>query len=298
MPWRTSWRPLLLAGWSWGRQTAASPCCGALTLSASPLLPPTGLASVLQSPDGNWVALGDGAGALPRLLAKPKSGAFQALEAASGAASAYEEMGSDSEEDFDWSEALSTLCPRPRGPASNPQPQPTQAQGADQGPSATSASSGLSPNPEAMCSDSETSSAGSWREAGRQARLSWLQRKAPGDPAVEKMRLQGELDVNFNPQAASRETSDSSEPEGVPPAADRKARRGRRARVGSEEPSEELSSPNAHCQGLAAHQVIKPGACGRTHTLLGKVCPLYPPGAERPGFRFHGPGFSPWFAAR
>ncbi|KAF0884660.1 MYRIP protein, partial [Crocuta crocuta] len=231
------------------REEAASPIWKSVDR-----LDDTGLAAVLQSPDGNWVALGDGAGPLPRLLAKPKSGAFQALEAASGAASAYEEMGSDSEEDFDWSEALSTLCPRPRGPASNPQPQPTQAQGADQGPSATSASSGLSPNPEAMCSDSETSSAGSWREGGRRARLSWLQRKAPGDPAAEKMRLQGELDVNFNPQAASRETSDSSEPEGVPPAADRKARRGRRARVGSEEPSEELSSPSAHYQGLAAHQ--------------------------------------------
>ncbi|XP_039093128.1 rab effector MyRIP [Hyaena hyaena] len=231
------------------REEAASPVWKSVDR-----LDDTGLATVLQSPDGNWVALGDGAGPLPRLLAKPKSGAFQALEAASGAASAYEEMGSDSEEDFDWSEALSTLCPRPRGPASNPQLQPTQAQGADQGPSATSASSGLSPNPEAMCSDSETSSAGSWRQAGRRARLSWLQRKAPGDPAAEKMRLQGELDVNFNPQAASRETSDSSEPEGVPPAADRKARRGRRARVGSEEPSEELSSPSAHCQGLAAHQ--------------------------------------------
>ncbi|XP_053759930.1 rab effector MyRIP isoform X1 [Panthera pardus] len=214
----------------------------------------TNLAAVLQSPDGNWVALKDGALPPTRLLAKPKSGTFQALEAASRVTSAYEEMGSESEEDFDWSEALSTLCPRPPGLPRSPQPQPTLAQGSDQGPSATSASSGLSPNPEAMCSDSETSSAGSSREAGHRARLSWLQRKAPRDPAAEKIRLQGELDVNFNPQAASRETSDSSEPEEMPQAADRKARRWRRARVGSEEPSEELSSPNAHCQGLDAHQ--------------------------------------------
>ncbi|CAK7311847.1 Rab effector MyRIP [Vulpes lagopus] len=213
----------------------------------------TNVAEVLQSPDGNWLALKDGTLPPTRLLAKPKSGTFQALEAASSVASAYDEMGSDSEEDFDWSEALSTLCPRPRGRPRNPQPQPAQAQGSDQGPSA--ASLGLSPNPEAMCSDSETSSAGSSREAGHRARLSWLQRKAPGDPEAEKMRLQGELDVNFNPQAASRETSDSSEPEEAPHTVDRKARRWRRARLGSEEPSKELSSPNAHSQGLDVQQV-------------------------------------------
>ncbi|XP_027442838.1 rab effector MyRIP isoform X2 [Zalophus californianus] len=213
----------------------------------------TNLAEVLQSPDGNWVALKDGTLSHTCLLTKPKSGTFQALEADSSMASAYNEMGSDSEEDFDWSEALSTLCPRPQGRPRNPQPQPTQAQGSDQAPSATN--SGLSPNPEAMCSDSETSSAGSSREAGRRARLSWLQRKAPRDPTAEKRRLQGELDVNFNPQAASRETSDSSEPEEAPHAADRKARRWGRARMGSEEPSEELSSPNAGSQGLDIHQV-------------------------------------------
>ncbi|XP_057562802.1 rab effector MyRIP isoform X2 [Hippopotamus amphibius kiboko] len=215
----------------------------------------TTVAPVLQSPDGNWMALKDGALPPTRLLAKPKSGTFQALEAASRVASAYEEMGSDSEEDFDWREALSTLCPQPRGLPRNPQPQPTQAQGSDQGPSAASASSGLSPNPEAMCSDSETSSAGSSREAGHRARLSWLQAKAPRSAAATKMRLQGELDVNLNPQAASRETSDSSEPEEAPAAADRRARRWRRTRMGSEETSKELSSPSGHPPELDTHQV-------------------------------------------
>nr|XP_020140717.1 rab effector MyRIP isoform X2 [Microcebus murinus] len=215
----------------------------------------TNLAPVLQSPDGNWVALKDGAPPPTRLLAKPKSGTFQALEVASSVASAYDEMGSDSEEDFDWSEALSKLRPKSRGLPRNPQPQPTQAQGCDQGPLAASPSSGLSPNPEAMCSDSETSSAGSSREAGRRARLSWLQRKAPRTPAAEKMRIQGELDVNFNPQVASGETSDSSEPEEALHAADRRARRWRRARVGSEEPSKEPPSPSAH-QDQDIHQVL------------------------------------------
>uniref|UniRef100_A0A2K6K4P8 Myosin VIIA and Rab interacting protein n=2 Tax=Rhinopithecus TaxID=542827 RepID=A0A2K6K4P8_RHIBE len=215
----------------------------------------TNLAPVLQSPDGNWVALKDGAPPPTRLLAKPKSGTFQALEVASSVASAYDEMGSDSEEDFDWSEALSKLCPRSRGLPRNPQPQPTQAQSADQGPIAASPSSAISPNPEAMCSDSETSSAGSSREVGHQARLSWLQRKAPRNPAAEKIRLQGELDVNFNPQVTSRETSDSSEPEEAPHTTDRRARRWRRARLGSEEPSKEPSSPGAQLRDLDTRQV-------------------------------------------
>ncbi|XP_054451531.1 rab effector MyRIP [Pteronotus mesoamericanus] len=215
----------------------------------------TTLAPVLQSPDGNWLALKDGALPPTRWLAKATSGTFQALEAVSHVASAYEEMGSDSEEDFDWGAALSTLCPRPPGLPGNPQPRPTQAQGSDQVSPAASAPSRLSPNPEAMCSDSETSSTGSSREAGRRARLSWLQRKAPRNPAAEKMHLQGELDVNFNPQAASRETSDSSEPEEATHAADRRARRWRRARVGSEEPAKELSSPSAHSQELITYQV-------------------------------------------
>ncbi|XP_071456121.1 rab effector MyRIP isoform X3 [Marmota flaviventris] len=202
---------------------------------------------VLQSPDGNWVALKDGAPPPTRLLAKPKSGTFQALEVASSVASAYDEMGSESEEDYDWSEVLSKLCPQPQGLPRHPQAQPAQAQGADQGPSAISLS-GLSPNPEAMCSDSETSSAGSSRDAGHRTRLSWMQRKVPKNPAAEKMRLQGELDVNFNPQVASGETSDSSEPEEAPHTVDRRARRWRRARVGSEEPNKEPSSTSAHPQ--------------------------------------------------
>uniref|UniRef100_A0A8D2DRD0 Myosin VIIA and Rab interacting protein n=1 Tax=Sciurus vulgaris TaxID=55149 RepID=A0A8D2DRD0_SCIVU len=202
---------------------------------------------VLQSPDGNWVALKDGTLPPTRLLAKPKSGTFQALEVASSVASAYDEMCSDSEEDFDWSEALSQLCPQSQGLPRNPQPQPAQAQSSDQGPS-TISSSGISPNPEAMCSDSETSSAGSSRDAGRRTRLSWIQRKVPKNPAAERMRLQGELDVNFNPQVASGETSDSSEPEEAPHTADRRARRWRRARVGSEELNKDPSSTSAHPQ--------------------------------------------------
>ncbi|XP_054991079.1 rab effector MyRIP isoform X2 [Sorex araneus] len=216
----------------------------------------TGPSPLLQSPDGNWLALRTAPPAGSRLLAQP-SASFQALEAASGPASAYE-MGSDSEEDFDWSEALSTLCPQPWGLRRSPRPRPTQTPGLDQGPPAAAAaapSPGLCSTLEATCSDSETSSAGSSRDAGGRARLSWAPRKPPRSPAVQKMRLQAELDVNFNPQAASRETSDSSEPEEAPSAADHRARRWRRARGGSEELSKELSAPSAQDQELRPHQM-------------------------------------------
>uniref|UniRef100_A0A8C0WTS6 Rab effector MyRIP/Melanophilin domain-containing protein n=1 Tax=Castor canadensis TaxID=51338 RepID=A0A8C0WTS6_CASCN len=214
----------------------------------------TNLAPVLQSPDGNWVALKDGTLSPTRLLAKPKSGTFQALEVASSAASAYDEMGSDSEEDFDWSEALSKLCLQSQGLPRHRQP--AQAQDSGQGPSAIAPSSVLSPNPEAGSSDSETSSAGSSREAGHRARLSWMQRKGPKNPAAERMHLQGDLDVNFNPQVASGETSDSSEPEEALHTVDRRAGRWRRARVGSEEPNKEASPPTAHSQDLHTQQVF------------------------------------------
>lgn len=216
----------------------------------------TGPATVLQSPDGNWVTLPGAATPPSRLLTKPKNAAFQALEEAASATSAYEEMGSDSEEDFDWSEALNTMCPQPWGHLRSPGPLPTQTPGLDRGlPAVSAASSGPSSTQEAMCSDSETSSAGSARDARCRARLPWLQRKAPRHPVAERMRLQGQLDVNFNPQATSRETSDSSEPEEMPPTAERRARRWRRARGDSEELGKESAAPKARSQELKSHEV-------------------------------------------
>lgn len=83
------------------------------------------LVPLLQSPDGNWMTLKDSSRQPPtRLLAKPKSRTFQALEVASSVASAYDELGSDSEEDFDYSEALSKLRPPSQGRLKQPQPQP------------------------------------------------------------------------------------------------------------------------------------------------------------------------------
>ncbi|KAK7879401.1 hypothetical protein WMY93_030737 [Mugilogobius chulae] len=64
--------------------------------------------SVLQSPDGNWLALHSSQLSRPSLLTKRKSLVFSVLEKESGVVSAYDEMGSDSEVDDEggWGAAL------------------------------------------------------------------------------------------------------------------------------------------------------------------------------------------------
>ncbi|XP_031795891.1 rab effector MyRIP isoform X2 [Sarcophilus harrisii] len=186
----------------------------------------------LQSADGNWVALKPS----PRpLLAKPKSQALQALEKASRVVSAYEEMGSDSEEDLDWSLTLNKLRRRPASLSET-------SCGADSPRGAEWACGqcprGASPGPyaalEAMCSDSETSSVSSSREAQARPERPRLPRKAPGSRSPEP--AQAGLDVNFNPQAAASPDWDSSEAEDAPHAAGPRSRRWRRGKPASGEP--------------------------------------------------------------
>ncbi|KAK5602801.1 hypothetical protein CRENBAI_025073 [Crenichthys baileyi] len=57
--------------------------------------------SVLQSPDGNWIAMQGGLLSRPSLLTKRKSLVYSALERESGVVSAYEGLGSDSENKVD-----------------------------------------------------------------------------------------------------------------------------------------------------------------------------------------------------
>lgn len=53
---------------------------------------------MLQSPDGNWIALQTSQHSRPSLLTKRKSLVFSVLEKESGVVSAYDEMGSESED--------------------------------------------------------------------------------------------------------------------------------------------------------------------------------------------------------
>uniref|UniRef100_A0A8C3QQR4 RabBD domain-containing protein n=1 Tax=Cyanoderma ruficeps TaxID=181631 RepID=A0A8C3QQR4_9PASS len=204
----------------------------------------TSPASVFQSTDGNWVALQNVALPRPRMLAKPKSQVFKALENESSIVSAYDEMGSDSEDDYDWNVALNKLRRRPRQLPddfyySSSQYGTEWVYGNDQYQAVTSPSSGLYTNTETLFSDSETSSVNSSQEAKGPRKPLWLQSRTQSDmPRMEKKHFHGELDVNFNPQATSLEYSDSSETEEVHYDLEKRSRRWKNKAV-SEDLSEE-----------------------------------------------------------
>ncbi|XP_052550257.1 rab effector MyRIP isoform X2 [Tympanuchus pallidicinctus] len=211
---------------------------------------------VLQSTDGNWVALQNVSLPRPRMLAKPKSQVFEALENESSVVSAYDEMGSDSEDDYDWNVALNKLRRRPRQLpddfyCTNSQYDSEWVYGNDQYQAVTSPSSGLYTNTETLFSDSETSSVNSSQEAKRPSKLLWLQSRTQSDvPRMEKKHFHGELDVNFNPQATSLEYSDSSETEEVQYDLEKRSRRWKKNKTISEELSEGKNHTKANMKNL------------------------------------------------
>uniref|UniRef100_A0A8D2P0Y9 RabBD domain-containing protein n=1 Tax=Zosterops lateralis melanops TaxID=1220523 RepID=A0A8D2P0Y9_ZOSLA len=216
--------------------------------------------SVFQSTDGNWVALQNVALPRPRMLAKPKSQVFKALENESSIVSAYDEMGSDSEDDYDWNVALNKLRRRPRQLPddfyySSSQYGTEWVYGNDQYQAVTSPSSGLYTNTETLFSDSETSSVNSSQEAKGPRKPLWLQSRTQSDmPRMEKKHFHGELDVNFNPQATSLEYSDSSETEEVHYDLEKRSRRWKKNKAVSEDLSEEKNQAKVNKMNLS--QVI------------------------------------------
>ncbi|XP_015475179.1 rab effector MyRIP isoform X10 [Parus major] len=212
---------------------------------------------VFQSTDGNWVALQNVSLPRPRMLAKPKSQVFRALENESSIVSAYDEMGSDSEDDYDWNVALNKLRRRPRQLPddfyySNSQYGTEWAYGNEQYQAVTSPSSGLYTNTETLLSDSETSSVNSSQEAKGPSKLLWLQSRTQSDmPRMEKKHFHGELDVNFNPQATSLEYSDSSETEEVHYDLEKRSRRWKKNKAISEDLCEEKNQTKASKMNLS-----------------------------------------------
>ncbi|XP_031409831.1 rab effector MyRIP isoform X1 [Meleagris gallopavo] len=212
---------------------------------------------VLQSTDGNWVALQNISLPRPRMLAKPKSQVFEALENESSVVSAYDEMGSDSEDDYDWNVALNKLRRRPRQLpddfyCTNSQYDSEWVYGNDQYQAVTSPSSGLYTNTETLFSDSETSSVNSSQEAKGPSKLLWLQSRTQSDvPRMEKKHFHGELDVNFNPQATSLEYSDSSETEEVQYDLEKRSRRWKKNKTIAEELCEGKNHTKANVKNLS-----------------------------------------------
>ncbi|XP_015744481.1 rab effector MyRIP isoform X2 [Python bivittatus] len=169
---------------------------------------------VLQSTDGNWVALQNVILPCPRILAKPKSQVFKALEKESSVISAYDEMGSDSEDNCDWNVALNKLQQRPQQLSNYVESQHNAewSYGNELYQSVTSLSPRVFTN-ETVYSDSETSPVNSSREAKTSSLLGIQKGTCNNKYREEKAQLHEELDVNFNPQATSLNYSDSSENE-------------------------------------------------------------------------------------
>ncbi|XP_008113754.1 rab effector MyRIP isoform X2 [Anolis carolinensis] len=216
-----------------------------------PTFPP-----VLESTDGNWVALQNVTLPHPRMLAKPKSQVFRVLENESNVVSAYDEMGSESEDDYDWNVALNKLRRRPKH-LSNSADSPCNtewAYGNELHQPMTSPSSGLFAN-ETMCSDSETSSINSSREARGTSLPPWIQRRTCNNKSREdKAQLHGELDVNFNPQTTSLDYSDSSESEEAYHDLEKRSKRWKKSKAISEDLCRGKNRTKTHKKTLSTSQ--------------------------------------------
>ncbi|KAE8596992.1 hypothetical protein XENTR_v10016317 [Xenopus tropicalis] len=194
---------------------------------------------VLHSSDGNWVALQSITLPPPRMLAQPKSQVFKALEDESRVVSAYDEMGSESDEEVDWSLALNAYRRRARDLSddscyADSQYNPEWACSNDYYQPVTSPSSGLYTNTETVYSDSETSSLNSLKETRQSSKSLWPNRKVPFNQ-IQKDHGYGKMDINFNPQSNSMEYSDSSEAEKTHFDVEKKSRRWKRNKTEIEE---------------------------------------------------------------
>ncbi|XP_067290537.1 rab effector MyRIP isoform X2 [Pseudorasbora parva] len=210
----------------------------------------TSASSVLQSPDGNWIALQSSQHSRPSLLTKRKSLVFSVLEKESGVVSAYDRMGSDSdpEDQGGWGAALLQFRRRLSDETYYTDSQHDPEWTYTQHPPITSPSSGQYTNTETLNSDSETSPAPSTR--GSRPAHSTHQRKkglseahlyppykhTTSSVASPLLRPEG-LDVNFNPrlEGDSSDGEDRSE----------QIKRTRRRRKSKREASEHSRAHNA-----------------------------------------------------
>ncbi|KAM9337231.1 rab effector MyRIP [Symphorus nematophorus] len=234
--------------------------------------------SVLQSPDGNWIALHSSQLSRPSLLTKRKSLVFSVLEKESGVVSAYDEMGSDSEEDDEggWGAALRQfrrkLSDETYYTDSQHDPEWTYTQHLP----ITSPSSGQYTNTETLNSDSEASSVLS--ACPRKPPHNLLRKKGPPDthlhphhqPAYHQQVHQNfspyplhseALDVNFNPKVMG-DSSEAEERQSDP------VRRSRRRRKSKRESSTEQSRPGGQSQAQSIFPLVQENSGFLLNALL------------------------------
>ncbi|XP_043959855.1 rab effector MyRIP [Gambusia affinis] len=219
--------------------------------------------SVLQSPDGNWIALHSSQLSRPSLLTKRKSLVYSVLEKESRVVSAYDEMGSDSEEDGvddgGWGAALQQFRRKLSDETYYTDSQHDPEWTYTQHPGVTSPSSGLYTNTETLNSDSEASSVLS--ACPRKPTHNLLRRKEPADSQLHPHQqplyhqpLQQSLsqhsahtevlDVNFNPKQVTGDSSKADDRQCV-----RRSRRRRKSRKESSTDQNKPGGPN-HSQSI------------------------------------------------
>ncbi|XP_028825348.1 rab effector MyRIP isoform X2 [Denticeps clupeoides] len=186
--------------------------------------------SVLQSPDGNWIALQSSQLSRPSLLTKRKSLVFSALEKESGVVSAYDEMGSESdpEDEGGWGAALAQFRRKYSDETYYTDSQHDPEWTYTHHPPITSPSSGQYTNTETLNSDSEPC---------RSCRPGPLQLRPTHSPHLYSS---AGLDVNFNPRVAG----DSSEAEERQSEVKKARRRRRSKREGAHAPCGAVAMEN------------------------------------------------------
>ncbi|XP_018612303.1 rab effector MyRIP isoform X2 [Scleropages formosus] len=194
--------------------------------------------SMLQSPDGNWIALQNSQLGRPSLLTKWKSQVFSALEKESGVVSAYDEMGSDSDGGADeagWAATLQEFRRRMSDETYYTDSQHDPEWTYTPHPPVTSPSSGQYTNTETLNSDSEASTTPSaWDAPARPRKPSAAPWSKKGPPDHSHHRLHAHprpdaLDVNFNPRTV--DSSEAEERQGDPIRRARRRKRSRREQV-------------------------------------------------------------------
>ncbi|XP_029385455.1 rab effector MyRIP isoform X2 [Echeneis naucrates] len=234
--------------------------------------------SVLQSPDGNWIALHSSQLSRPSLLTKRKSLVFSVLEKESGVVSAYDEMGSDSDEDNEggWGAALRQfrrkLSDETYYTDSQHDPEWTYTQHLP----VTSPSSGQYTNTETLNSDSEASSVLS--ACPRKTPQNLLRKKGPPSTHLHTQHqplyhqhlpqnlapypLHSEaLDVNFNPKVMG-DSSEAEERQSDP------VRKSRRRRKSKREPSTEQSRPGGQSHAQSIYPIVQENSGFLLNALL------------------------------
>ncbi|XP_062381672.1 rab effector MyRIP isoform X2 [Sardina pilchardus] len=230
--------------------------------------------SMLQSPDGNWIALQSTLLSRPSLLAKRKSLVFSVLEKESGVVSAYDEMGSDTEAEPEG--AFGALLEfRRKMKAQGGDIGIGEGDGEDDGDvdvdGTTDDGVGVgSADPDTADSDLEGAPVKLGLDGARlryhKPLLSLLKKKKASERRRTPPRRPSVIDMNFNPEAADSSEADETQAESATPTRTRRRRRSRREHLDDSSqlephspsvPVRPPSAPYTECSTMALDDLVR-----------------------------------------